>query len=98
MGMSCQAMNIRHDIEGNQQTCHAVETRETVETVWVWNWTTRRDIPIFIPILGGQEPGAGFLFLLGFMRNPKGTFLIFLLFLRVGTLAPLRNRNSFLLP
>ena len=30
--MSCQAMNIGHDIEGNQQTCHAVETRETVET------------------------------------------------------------------
>ena len=58
----------------------------------------RLHIPIFVPILGGQEPGAGFLFLLGFLRNPKGTFLMFLLFLRVGTLVPLRNRNVFLLP
>jgi hypothetical protein len=58
----------------------------------------RLHIPIFIPILGGQEPGAGFLFLLGFLRNPKETFLMFLLFLQVGTLVLLRNRNVFLLP
>ena len=55
-------------------------------------------IPIFIPILGGQEPGAVFLFLLGFLQNPKGTFLMFLLYLQVGILVPLRNRNAFLLP
>jgi hypothetical protein len=59
----------------------------------IYQALTRLHIPIFIPILGGQEPGAGFLFLLGFLWNPKGTFLMFLLFLRVGTLVPLRNRN-----
>jgi hypothetical protein len=59
---------------------------------------TRLHIPIFVPNYGGQEPGAGFLFLLGFLRNPKGTFVMFLLFIWVGTLVPLRNRNMFLLP